>query len=256
MHGGEAAWPVFVAAGALVGTLTGFFGVGGSSIATPVLSLLGVPGLLAVASPLPATIPSAIAAAVPYVQARTARRRAAAWSLVGGLPATVAGARLSKVVGGYALLVASGVVLVVIGLRVVRPVREPARQAGAARRRNRPLLVAASAGVGLFTGLLANGGGFLLVPMYLLLFGLTMPEAAGTSLLVISVLTIPTTITHWALGHIDWAVAGAFALGSVPASALSGRLAQRVSGDTVRRAFGWFLVASGLAFAVYRLTAR
>ena len=57
-----APWPAFVVAGAGIGTLTGFFGVGGSSIATPLLSLLGVPGLLAVASPLPATLPSALAA--------------------------------------------------------------------------------------------------------------------------------------------------------------------------------------------------
>ena len=53
------------------------------------------------------------------------------------------------------------------------------------RRKNRLLLGGRiRAGVGLFTGLLANGGGFLLVPMYLLVFGLTMRESAGTSLLV------------------------------------------------------------------------
>jgi uncharacterized membrane protein YfcA len=251
--GWVAPWPLFVVAGALVGALTGFFGVGGSSIATPVLSLLGVPGLLAIASPLPGTIPSALAAAIPYVRAKTARPRAAAWSLGGGLPATVAGALLSNVVGGQALLVASGVVLTAIGLRVIRPINPASRNAGTARRMNRPLLVAASAGVGLFTGLLANGGGFLLVPMYLLLFGLTMPEAAGTSLLVISVLTLPTMVTHWTLGHIDWAVAGAFALGAVPASALSGKLAQKAAGDATRKAFGWFLIVSGAAFALYRL---
>ena len=55
-----APWPVFVAAGAAIGLLVGLFGVGGSSVATPLLSVLGVPGLLAVASPLPATIPAAL----------------------------------------------------------------------------------------------------------------------------------------------------------------------------------------------------
>jgi uncharacterized protein len=250
-----APWPWFTVAGAIVGTLTGFFGVGGSSIATPVLSLLGIPGLLAIASPLPATIPSAFAAAVPYVRSKAARPRAAAWSLLGGLPATIAGALLSEVVGGPTLLVVSGLVLIPIGLRVIRPIGASSRRAGTARRKNRLLLMATSAAVGLFTGLLANGGGFLLVPMYLLLFGLTMAEAAGTSLLVISVLTVPTLITHWALGHIDWAVAGAFALGAVPASMLSGVLAQRVTRGTTRRAFGWFLVLSGAVFAAYRLMA-
>ncbi len=248
-----APWPVFVVAGAVVGTLTGFFGVGGSSIATPLLSLLGVPGLVAIASPLPAAIPAALAAVVPYVRQRTARPRAAAWSLVGGVPATVGGALLSREVGGPKLLVISGVVLVIVGFRVVRPIDEASRLAGSARRQNRPLLVLTSAGVGLFTGLLANGGGFLLVPMYLLLFGLDMTEASGTSLLVIAVLAIPTMVTHWALGHIDWSVAGAFALGAVPAGAISGQLAQRVAGETTRRAFGKLLMASGGAFVFYRI---
>jgi hypothetical protein len=141
--------------------------------------------------------------------------------VVGPVPATVTGAMLSRLAGGDLLLVASGVVLVVVGVRVLRPVSESAHRAGEARRKNRPLPVAASAAVGLFTGLLANGGGFLLVPMFLLLFGLTMPEASGTSLAVIAVLVLPTTATHWALGHIDWTVAAALTLGAAPASTVT-----------------------------------
>ena len=249
-----ASWPLFVVAGALIGGLLGVFGVGGSSIATPVLSLMGVAPLQAIASSLPATVPAALLAAVPYLRDRASRPRAAGWSLVGGVPATVVGALLSRVVGGNALLVVSGFVLVIVGQRVLRPTGQAARDAGTARRKNRPLLVAAAAAAGLFTGLLANGGGFLLVPMYLLVFGLGMREAVGTSLLVIAVLTVPTLATHWALGHIDWGVAGAFALGAVPASAVSGRLARRVGGETVRRAFGGLLIICGVAFVMFRLT--
>lgn len=231
----------------------GLFGMGGSSVATPVLAMLGVPGLIAVASPLPATIPAAAVGAEPYIRSREARARAAGWSMVGGIPGTVAGALLSRFVGGSTLLVLSGVVLVVVGLRVLRPIEDAARAAGTQRRQNRPLLVVSTAGVGVFTGLLANGGGFLLVPMYLLVFGLRMRQAVGTSLVVIAVLSVPTLATHWALGHINWAVAGEFAFGLLPGSALGGRLAHRVEGPTLRRAFGWFLVVFGAAFTAYRL---
>jgi hypothetical protein len=251
-----APWPVFVLAGLAIGLLTGFFGVGGSSVATPLLSILGVPPLLAVASPLPATIPSALLAAGPYLSRGEARPRAAGWTLLGGVPAAVTGALLSHVVGGPTLLIASGLVLVAVGWRVLRPIEESKRSEGSLRRKNRPLLVVASAGVGLFTGLLANGGGFLLVPMYLLIFGLNMRESAGTSLLVIAVLAVPTLATHWALGHIDWVVASAFALGAIPASAVSGTLAHRVPRTSLRHAFGWFLIASGVAFVVFRLLSR
>lgn len=250
-----APWPFVVLAGVAIGLLMGFFGVGGSSVATPVLSLLGVPPLIAVASPLPATIPAAVLASIPYVRAGESRRGAAMWSLAGGVPATIAGALLSRVVGGQSLLVASGLVLVVLGLRVGRPIEQAARDLGAERRRNRPLLGAAAAGVGLFTGLLANGGGFLLVPLYLLVFGLRMRQAVGTSLVVIAVLSFPTLATHWALGHIDWAIAGEFAVGMLPGSLVGGHLAHRIEGPHVRKAFGWFLVCFGLAFTVYRLLA-
>jgi uncharacterized membrane protein YfcA len=247
-----APWFVLVLAGAVIGALTGIFGVGGSSIATPVLSLLGVPGLAAIASPLPATIPSAMAAALPYLKSGQARPKAAGWTLVGGVPGTIAGALLSRVVGAPFLLVVSGFVLVPLGLRVIRPVTASSRVAGTRRRKDRPLLVMASALVGLLTGLLANGGGFLLVPMYLLIFGLDMKEAAGTSL-VVALLSVPTLATHWALGHVDWEAAGSFALGSIPASAISGRIAHRFAGDTVRMAFGIFLIVSGPAFVLYRV---
>ena len=86
---------------------------------------------------------------------------------------------------------------------MLQPIHDAAHDAGSLRRQNRPLLVAAAFGVGLFTGLLANGGGFLLVPLYLLVFGLRMRQAVGTSLLVIVFLSFPTLATHWALGHVN-----------------------------------------------------
>ncbi|HEX8769735.1 MAG TPA: sulfite exporter TauE/SafE family protein [Acidimicrobiales bacterium] len=241
------------ASGLVIGVLMGLFGVGGSSVATPVLSLLGVPALAAVASPLPATIPAATLAARRYITAGEARTRAAAWSLVGGIPGTVVGALLSQVVGGSALLLASGIALVAVGTRIIRPISDVDRASGGRRRQNRPLLIAACATVGLLTGLLANGGGFLFVPLYLLVFGLRMRQAVGTSLLVIAVLSMPTLATHWALGHVNWSVATAFAGGLLPGAAVGGHIAHLLPGPSVRRSFGWFLAGFGVLFTVYRL---
>ena len=225
--------PVFILAGALIGSLTGLFGVGGSSIATPILALLGVPPIVAIASPLPATIPSAGVAVIPYVRAKETRPRAAAWTVVGGLPGAIVGAYASKLVGGPTLLILSGVALVAVGARVIQGVDPAMRVRGGQRRRRRGLLVGVAAVIGFLTGLLANGGGFLLVPAYMLLFGLRMRQAAGTSLLVVVVLAIPTLLVHWSLGHIDWAVAAAFALGAVPMAAVAGRFAHVVEGPQI-----------------------
>ena len=246
-------WPLVVLAGGGVGLGMGLFGVGGSSVATPVLSLLGASGFAAVASPLPATIPAAAVGAYAYLRSGEARPRAAAWSILGGVPGTVAGAFLSTLAGGPALLIASGITLVVVGVRVLRPIGEAALAAGGRRRQNRPLLVASAAVVGVFTGLLANGGGFLLVPLYLLFFGLRIRQAVGTSLLVVTALSVPTLVGHWLLGHVDWALAGEFTAGMLPGAALSSRLAQRLQGTRLRLAFGLFLVVFGLGFTAYRL---
>jgi uncharacterized protein len=240
-------------AGIVVGALFGLFGVGGSSFATPILSLLGLSGFAAVASPLPATMPAALVGARQYARCHEVDGRVALWSLIGGVPATVVGALASRWIGGSALLVASGVVLGVVGARVLRPISPAVRAAGAGRR-DQPLLIAIiAAGVGLFTGLLANGGGFLLVPAYLLLLGLTMRMASGTSLVVIAALTVPTLITHWALGHIDWPAAFAFAAGSIPASFVMSRRAQHIRAEHLQRAFGVLLVVFSVWFVVYRL---
>ena len=247
------AWPFVASAGAGVGVAMGLFGVGGSSVATPVLSLLGASGFAAVASPLPATIPAAAIGAFSYLRSGEARPRAAAWSILGGVPGTILGALLSRLAGGPVLLVASGVTLVVVGARVLGRIGEAAREAGTRRRRNRALLVAATFGVGVFTGLLANGGGFLLVPVYLLVFGLRMRQAAGTSLVVVTALAVPTLVSHWILGHVDWALAGQFGAGMLPGSAAGSLLAQRIQGPRLRRAFGVFLVAFGLVFTAYRV---
>jgi uncharacterized membrane protein YfcA len=82
-----------------------------------------------------------------------------------------------------------------------------------------------------------------------------MRQAAGTSLLVIVFLAVPTLATHWALGNIDWSVAGELALGLVPASFIASRSAHRVEGPVLRRAFGLLLVVLGAAYTIYRLVA-
>jgi uncharacterized membrane protein YfcA len=248
--------PLVAVGGAAVGILFGLFGVGGSSFATPVLALLGVPPLLAVASPLPSTLASAFAGLRGYAQQNHVDWRVARLSIAGGLPATVLGSLLSRVVGGFVLLIVSGLVLAIVGLRVLKPLSDEA-SADAARRRQNPWIVVGGAfGVGLMTGLLANGGGFLLVPMFLLVLGLTMPVSAGTSLAVIAVLSIPTLITHASLGQIDWPVALTFAAGSIPASYLGSRLAPRINAERLKKAFGWMLIAFAAYFVARQMAAR
>ncbi|TLV02462.1 sulfite exporter TauE/SafE family protein [Dyadobacter luticola] len=101
-------------------------------------------------------------------------------------------------------------------------------------------------GIGLTTGFLGAGGGFLLIPTLVLVLGVPMKEAVGTSLLIIAL----NSLIGFAgdLGHlvIDWiflfkitgiAVAGIL-IGSI--------LAKRVSAGSLKKGFGWFVLAMGI----------
>jgi len=240
-------------AGLGVGVVFGIFGAGGSAFATPVLALLGVPGVMAVASPLPAMLPASYAGARRYLRAGKLDRRVAGLAVAGGVPGTIVGALASAALGGARLLVLSGVMLLVVGARVLMP--DPVGHvAKAAARRNRSALVVVLAfGVGLLTGLLANGGGFLLVPLFIVVLGLTSTEAAGTSMVAVGALTIPTLLVHWGLGHIDWTVAIAFAIGLVPGSIVGAHLSHRIPPRQGRQAFGLMLVVFASWFLAYQL---
>lgn len=239
------AWAL-VLGGAVVGLLYGLFGVG-SAFATPILSLLGVPAMAAVVGPLPALLPGSAVGAWSYARGGRVDRGLARTTLVAAVPAAVIGALSTRLVGGAALLVLSGSVLLLVGIRVVRPGRAAVANASAIRH-NVAVVVACAVVVGYTSGLLANGGGFLLVPLFLVAMGLDMNEASGTSLVVAVGLTIPTLLTHVWIGDIDWAVSGVFAVGLVPAASVGARLAQRLDPSRLRRAFGVLLIGFALWF--------
>ena len=243
--------PILLTGGAFVGLLYGLFGVG-SAFATPLLALLGVPGVIAVTAPLPGIVPGSFAGAWGY-----ARRERVDWAVarraaLGGVPGTVLGAELTHFVGGSTVLVLSGITLLVVGLRVILPGRAAPDRAVA--RRSRPMLVSGSAFlVGAFAGLLANGGGFLLVPMFLLWFGLDMNRAAGTSLVVATALSVPALVVHSLAGEVDWTVALIFGLGLVPGAFVGSRVAARMPMARLRSAFGGALVLVACWFFVHQL---
>ncbi len=236
-----------------IGVVFGLFGAGGSAFATPVLALLGVPGVVAVASPLPAMLPAALAGARPYLRSGNFDRRLAALTVAGGFPGTLLGAAASSLVPEGVLLALSGLVLGLVGVRLLSGAGATA--AGAERCKQVPVVLAGTFAVGLLTGLLANGGGFLLVPLFVLVLGVSTSVASGTSLVAVGVLTVPTVVAHAALGHIDWAVAIPFALGAVPGSVLGGTVAQRVDAERMRRLFGALLVGFSVWFMADRVLA-
>lgn len=231
--------------GAAVGFLGGMFGKGGSAIATPLLHAAGVPAFAAVASPLPATIPATLVAAHRYRDVDLIDHRLLGWTVGAGVPATLLGGLASHYVGGGTLVLITEVVLVALGIQLVTGRSDLHERAGYEVSRWRFAVVAI--GAGFIAGLLANAGGFLLAPLFVIVLHRPLKVAFGTSLAAAAMLAIPGTLAHALLGHIDWAVAGLFAAASIPLASLGARLALHTSTERLERRYGAFLVAVSLA---------
>jgi hypothetical protein len=239
--------------GLAVGLLYGMFGVG-SAFATPALAMLGIPGMAAVVGPLAGLVPGSAAGAWSYSREGSVDWRIAKRTMIAAVPASILGAVASGVVGGPLLLVLSGLVLLVVGVRIVRSrTATTATEVQTRRRESVAFVVVASFAIGFASGLLSNGGGFLLVPLFLLALGLDMKQATGTSLVVAAALAIPTLATHAVLGDVDWAVSGLFALGVVPGALLGAQLAHRLPTARLRGLFGLLLTVFATWFLVREL---
>jgi uncharacterized membrane protein YfcA len=244
-------WIAVILIGAVSGYLGGLFGKGGSAVATPLLAAVGLPPLVAVASPLPATIPGTLVAHRQYRRFGFSDPEVVRWSIAFGVPATLAGALATRWIDGSLLVGITDVLLVLIGLRVLlRPDDPEIVRDEVSHRHLRLALVAVI--VGVLAGLLANAGGFLLVPLYLAALKLPIKTALACSLAVAAVLAVPGTIVHAALGHIDWTVAAVFATASIPLSRLGARTALRLRSFALERLYGAGLVVLGASLLVLR----
>src|SRR4051812_13231279 len=148
-----------------IGFLSGAFGKGGSALATPLLHAIGVPAILAIASPLPATIPSTWIAGRAYSRAGAVDRRILRLGLPIGLPATIAGAALTRWIPGGPLIVATDIVVLAFGLRIL--FTRNATSAPEVERATTARVLVVVGLVAFVSSMLGNSGGLLLAPLFM-----------------------------------------------------------------------------------------
>ena len=105
--------------GVVIGFLGGLLGKGGSAIATPLLHAVGVPAIIAVAAPLPATVPATLAASWVYWSEHYLDTGIVRTCVLWGVPATVVGALATRWISGGFLVQLTDVILVGIGIRLL-----------------------------------------------------------------------------------------------------------------------------------------
>jgi len=248
-----------VAIGLVAGVLSGMFGIGGALVTTPAIRLLlGRPELIAVGTPLPVIIPTAVAGALVYARrGLTDMRTGLAVGVIGGAFA-VLGARATTLVGGDVVLVVTAALIgwtavdmLYLAFRSARPEHERVSHAG--RTRSWWWLGGLGAAAGLYSGFLGLGGGFIVVPALIRFFGFAPKRAVATSLVVVSVLAIPGTVAHYLLGNVDVGLALLLAVGVVPGALLGARITSVASERPVQVGFAIVLLAVGAVLAATEL---
>lgn len=214
---------------ACIGLSLGMLGSGGSILALPVLTyLVGQPEKLAIASSLAVVGGISVIGAIPYVWKRLVDWRSVAWFGLPGMFGSWLGAMAAQGLSGAIQLLIFSAVMLAASLRMIAA----GRSSPTMPRSTMPLstmaglhsvrrLAGAGLLVGMMTGVIGIGGGFLIVPALVLLVGLTMQRAVGTSLAIISANALIGFAKYAAaLGalhlDLDWHVIGMFvALGAI-----------------------------------------
>jgi hypothetical protein len=249
-------------ASALIGVSLGLIGGGGSILTVPVLVyLFGVDPILATAYSLFIVGSTSLVGAYPKYREHLINLKTA---LIFGLPSILAvyATRAYLVplipdpvfaVGTREVSKAMLLMGLFAGLMIFASVSMIRDRAGAAeaaadatpQRFNYPMILLEGAVVGMLTGLVGAGGGFLIIPALVLFSKLPMKQAVGTSLLIIAAKSLFGFMGDVSQYHLDW-----WLLGSVTALAIAGifignRLSRRIDSHKLKKAFGWFVLFMG-----------
>jgi uncharacterized membrane protein YfcA len=242
-------WALFGAIA--IGLSLGLLGSGGSILTLPILVyVLDRPDKPAIAESLAIVGAIALAGCIPYAFRLQIHWRTVLFFGLSGIAGAYAGACLSSYISGSLQLSLFSVVLLLAAGLMIKDFHssaEPQQAAG----HPAGLLILEGFLLGNLTGCLGIGGGFLIVPILVLLVKLPMYSAIGTSLVIIALNAFTAFVKHFNILHsqkveLDWSLIGLFILVGVIGSLAGSFIAKRISQKHLKKAFGWILVPLGI----------
>ena len=155
---------------------------------------------------------------------------------------TFAGAKISQFMSGNTQLILFAVIMFIASFFMLKPRQENQRTEKSKNRKKYFYIAAEGLFVGIVTGLVGVGGGFLIVPALVLLSNLTMHQAIGTSLLIISVKSFAGFIGYIGLIEVPWEFLAKFIAFSSIGVVIGSYLSNMIPQDKLKRYFGVFLI--------------
>lgn len=240
-----------VALAVLVGVSLGLLGGGGSILTVPLLAYVaGMDAKEAIATSLLVVGVTSAVGAISHARAGRVQWRTGILFGLAGMVGAFVGGLLSRFIPGTVLLIAFAVMMIATAIAMLRGRKKSAESVEGEKSMPVGKILLDGVVVGLVTGLVGAGGGFLVVPALALLGGLPMPIAVGTSLVVIAMKSFAGLGGYLSAVQIDWRLAGMVTAAAVVGSLIGGRLTSLVDPDVLRKAFGWFvLVMSSVILA-------
>lgn len=234
----------------LIGVSLGLLGGGGSILTTPILIYaLGVETKAAIATSLLVVGITSIAGLIQHARAGNVEWKTGLVFGGAGMAGAYLGGYLAGFVPANVLMLLFALMMLATAIAMFRGRKEPAP----GERHTQALwkIIAEGLVVGVVTGLVGAGGGFLVVPALALLGGLPMPKAVGTSLLVIALKSFAGYAGHASHVTIDFELAALVSGAAVVGSFGGSRLANLIPPAALRRGFAIFVLVMA-AFVLYQ----
>ncbi|RUO64322.1 sulfite exporter TauE/SafE family protein [Idiomarina piscisalsi] len=233
----------------IIGLSLGLFGSGGSILTVPVLMyLVGMPAGESIASSLLIVAGISLFGSISYI-----RRKNVSWRhfWVFGIPGmigTYGGAWIGTLVDSRWQLLVFSLLMIVAALLMWRSKPKPP---GHVTEMNYAKVTLEGLVVGVITGFVGVGGGFLIVPALVLLAGLSMPVAIGTSLLIIVIKSIAGFFKYYAVMsandvEFNWFIISIMIAGGILGSILGSKIGRSLPKEKLQKGFAVFLVLMGI----------
>ncbi|MEX2482526.1 MAG: sulfite exporter TauE/SafE family protein [Gammaproteobacteria bacterium] len=241
-------------AGLVIGLLLGLTGGGGSILTVPLLVyVVGLDAKVAIATSLLVVGLASLAALLPHSRAGHVYWHTGFVFGGAGMAGAYSGGWVARYIPDAVLLLFFAAIMLASGVAMLRrrPLLPIPEDVPATIKRSWVRIVGDGFVVGIVTGLVGAGGGFLVVPALALLGGLPMHAAIGTSLLVIAMKSFAGLAGY--ISHVPIDGISAFIVGllAIAGTALGSRLTRVLSGAQLRSGFGLFvLIVAALLLAI------
>jgi uncharacterized membrane protein YfcA len=166
--------------------------------------------------------------------------------IVPAIPSEVVSINGFVVTKSILLMVLFALLMIAASYSMIKRPKKPIDECNTNQKFNYPLILLEGSIVGILTGLVGAGGGFLIIPALVVLSKLPMKQAVGTSLVIIAAKSLIGFFGEGSFTAIDWKFLLAISTFAIVGIIIGAQLAKKIDGNKLKPAFGWFVLVMGI----------